>query len=108
MYSHKLEILSSFASDTCAKHDKNFVICYREIFLFFNSGLNALVPDFYRCNFLGTKFIVYDAQPPNAGTVISRSHSTHKVGSKQISTRAPAGNYPVAHISYELNVLGSR
>lgn len=61
-----------------------------------------------RCNFLGTKFIVYDAQPPNAGTMISRSHSTHKVGSKQISPRVPAGNYPVAHISYELNVLGSR
>ncbi|XP_042376216.1 tubby-like F-box protein 6 isoform X2 [Zingiber officinale] len=61
-----------------------------------------------RSNFLGTKFIVYDVQPPNAGTVISRSHSTHKVGSKQISPRVPAGNYPVAHISYELNVLGSR
>lgn len=74
----------------------------------FKSGLIALVPDFYRSNFLGTKFIVYDAQPPNAGTVISRSNSTHKVGSKQISPRVPAGNYPVAHISYELNVLGSR
>ncbi|KAG6510402.1 hypothetical protein ZIOFF_028412 [Zingiber officinale] len=72
------------------------------------SGLIALVPDLYRSNFLGTKFIVYDVQPPNAGTVISRSHSTHKVGSKQISPRVPAGNYPVAHISYELNVLGSR
>lgn len=27
---------------------------------------------------------------------------------KQVSPRVPAGNYPVAHIAYELNVLGSR
>ncbi|GMP76768.1 hypothetical protein CsSME_00033308 [Camellia sinensis var. sinensis] len=37
-----------------------------------------------------------------------RSRSTRLVGSKQVSPRIPAGNYPVAHISYELNVLGSR
>uniref|UniRef100_A0A0A9JZS0 Uncharacterized protein n=1 Tax=Arundo donax TaxID=35708 RepID=A0A0A9JZS0_ARUDO len=30
------------------------------------------------------------------------------IGSNQISPRVPAGNYPVSHISYELNVLGSR
>ncbi|KAJ6838170.1 tubby-like F-box protein 6 [Iris pallida] len=61
-----------------------------------------------RSNFLGTKFTVYDAQPPHAGAMVPKSRSTRIVGSKQISPRIPAGNYPVAHISYELNVLGSR
>ncbi|GFP81899.1 tubby-like F-box protein 6 [Phtheirospermum japonicum] len=61
-----------------------------------------------RSNFLGTKFVVYDALPPNPGAKIGKSWSTRMVGSKQISPRVHAGNYPVAHISYELNVLGAR
>ncbi|OVA04365.1 Tubby [Macleaya cordata] len=61
-----------------------------------------------RSNFLGTKFTVYDAQPPHSGARITKSRSTRLVGLKQVSPRVPAGNYPVAHISYELNVLGSR
>ncbi|XP_021730921.1 tubby-like F-box protein 3 [Chenopodium quinoa] len=61
-----------------------------------------------RSNFLGTKFTIYDAQPSNAGARIIRSRSTRLVGSKQVAPRAPAGNYPVARISYELNVLGAR
>ncbi|XP_022973708.1 tubby-like F-box protein 3 isoform X2 [Cucurbita maxima] len=61
-----------------------------------------------RSNFLGTKFTIVDGQPPHAGAKISRSRSSRLVGLKQVSPRVPAGNYPVAHISYELNVLGSR
>ncbi|KAJ8428438.1 hypothetical protein Cgig2_003511 [Carnegiea gigantea] len=61
-----------------------------------------------RSNFLGIKFTIYDAQPSNAGASITRSCSTRLLGSKQVAPRVPAGNYPVAHISYELNVLGSR
>lgn len=61
-----------------------------------------------RSNFLGTKFTIYDSQPPHAGATVSKSRSTRLVGLKQISPRVPAGNYPVAQISYELNVLGSR
>ncbi|KAJ4722251.1 Tubby-like F-box protein [Melia azedarach] len=61
-----------------------------------------------RSNFLGTKFIVYDGQPPHAGAKMTRSRSTKLVNLKQVSPRIPSGNYPVAHISYELNVLGSR
>lgn len=45
--------------------------------------------------------------PPHAGAMTARSRST-RLGSKQVSPRVPAGNYPVAHIAYELNVLGSR
>ncbi|XP_031497721.1 tubby-like F-box protein 3 isoform X2 [Nymphaea colorata] len=61
-----------------------------------------------RSNFLGTKFTVYDAQPPHAGAVVTKSRSTRLVGLKQVSPRVPAGNYTIAHISYELNVLGAR
>ncbi|KAL1550218.1 Tubby-related protein 3 [Salvia divinorum] len=61
-----------------------------------------------RSNFLGTKFTIFDAQPPNAGAKVTKSRSTRLVGMRQIAPRVPAGNFPVAHISYELNVLGSR
>ncbi|KAL2485815.1 Tubby-like F-box protein 3 [Abeliophyllum distichum] len=61
-----------------------------------------------RSNFLGTKFTIYDAQPPNSGAKFTKSRSTRLIGMRQVSPRVPAGNYPVAHISYELNVLGSR
>ncbi|TXG63521.1 hypothetical protein EZV62_010515 [Acer yangbiense] len=62
-----------------------------------------------RSNFLGTKFTIYDGQSPNAGaTRVTKCRSTRLVNIKQVSPRVPVGNYPVAHISYELNVLGSR
>ncbi|XP_068658569.1 tubby-like F-box protein 3 [Aristolochia californica] len=61
-----------------------------------------------RSNFLATKFTVYDAQPPHAGAAVSKSRSTRLAALRQVSPRVPAGNYPVAHIAYELNVLGSR
>ncbi|KAF3436387.1 hypothetical protein FNV43_RR23479 [Rhamnella rubrinervis] len=61
-----------------------------------------------RSNFLGTKFTVYDAQPPNAGAKFTKCCSSRLINMKQVSPRVPAGNYPVSHIAYELNVLGSR
>lgn len=61
-----------------------------------------------RSNFLGTKFTVYDAHPPYDGAIVSKSRSARVIGLNQVSPRVPAGNYPVSHISYELNVLGSR
>ncbi|XP_031375712.1 tubby-like F-box protein 3 isoform X2 [Punica granatum] len=61
-----------------------------------------------RSNFLGTKFTVFDAQPPHAGARMTKSRSTRLVNLKQVSPKVPAGNYPVVHISYELNVLGNR
>ncbi|KAI3962367.1 hypothetical protein MKX01_005369 [Papaver californicum] len=48
------------------------------------------------------------SQPPYAVAMVSRSRSNRLVGSKQVAHGIPVGNYPVAHISYELNVLGSR
>ncbi|KAA8527494.1 hypothetical protein F0562_034791 [Nyssa sinensis] len=61
-----------------------------------------------RSNFLGTKFVIYDGQPTQAGAKMTKSRTTRLVGSRQVSPRVPSGNYPVGHISYELNVLGSR
>ncbi|XP_015575665.2 tubby-like F-box protein 3 [Ricinus communis] len=61
-----------------------------------------------RSNFLGTKFTIYDAQPPNTDAKVAKCRSTRIVNMKQVSPRVPAGNYPVAHVTYELNVLGSR
>ncbi|KAF7153405.1 hypothetical protein RHSIM_Rhsim01G0280200 [Rhododendron simsii] len=61
-----------------------------------------------RSNFLGTKFTIYDSQPPNAEAKVTKSRSTRRIGMRRVSPKFPAGNYTVAHISYELNVLGSR
>lgn len=61
-----------------------------------------------RSNFLGTKFTVYDAHPPIYGAKVTKSRSTRLVSLKQVSPRVPAGNYPIARVSYDLNVLGSR
>ncbi|XP_051127800.1 tubby-like F-box protein 3 [Andrographis paniculata] len=61
-----------------------------------------------RCNLLGRRFVVYDALPPHCGVKMLKSRSAVMVGSKQVSSAVPVGNYPVAHISYELNVLGAR
>ncbi|XP_022760493.1 tubby-like F-box protein 3 [Durio zibethinus] len=61
-----------------------------------------------RSNFLGTKFTVFDGQPPHAGAKMTKSRSSRLANLKQVSPRAPFGNFPMAHISYELNMLGSR
>lgn len=78
----------------------------------FYSFLNQIVissfVSFARSNFLGTKFTILDGQPPHAGAKMTKSRSTRLVNSKQVSPMVPAGNYAVAHVSYELNVLGSR
>ncbi|XP_064953432.1 tubby-like F-box protein 5 [Musa acuminata AAA Group] len=62
-----------------------------------------------RSNFLGTKFMVYDSQCPHDAPVSSSSiPSNPRAPSKQVSSRHPAGNYDVATVSYEFNVLRTR
>ncbi|XP_039022620.1 tubby-like F-box protein 3 [Hibiscus syriacus] len=72
-----------------------------------SKGSNAYVGRL-RSNFLGTKFSVFDGQPPHAGAKMGKSKSSRLANLKQVSPRVPSGNYPMAHISYELNTLGSR
>ncbi|CAM6128581.1 unnamed protein product [Calypogeia fissa] len=61
-----------------------------------------------RSNFLGTKFTIYDSQPPHSGSVPNAARTSGRRMSNKVSPRVPAGSYNVAHIAYELNVLGTR
>lgn len=78
------------------------------LFSFWGWRLTHFLSHLVRSNFLGTKFTVYDIQLPHSRANMAKSCSTKLVNPKQVSPKVPAGNYPVAHISYELNVLGSR
>lgn len=61
-----------------------------------------------RSNFLATKFTVYDSEPPFDAAVSSSNRSNRRIHSRQVSSRVPAGNYNIATISYELNILRTR
>ncbi|GAA0158897.1 scaffold/adaptor protein [Lithospermum erythrorhizon] len=62
-----------------------------------------------RSNFLGTKFIIYDTQPPHSCTQVSQpGRTSRRFYSKKVSPKVPTGSYNIAQISYELNVLGTR
>ncbi|KAK4477726.1 hypothetical protein RD792_016984 [Penstemon davidsonii] len=61
-----------------------------------------------RSNFLGTKFTIYDSQPPNNAAVQHISRQSRRFNAKQVSPRLPAYNYNIATVSYELNVLRTR
>ncbi|KAK9231032.1 hypothetical protein WN943_021263 [Citrus x changshan-huyou] len=61
-----------------------------------------------RSNFLGTKFTIYDSQPPCDMTIQPTGGMSRRFHSKQVSPRLPAYNYRIGSISYELNVLRTR
>lgn len=62
-----------------------------------------------RSNFLGTKFIIYDTQPPYNSVQSSQPGRTSKrFYSKKVSPKVPSGSYNIAQVTYELNVLGTR
>lgn len=64
--------------------------------------------NFDRSNFLGTKFTIYDSQPPHGAAIQPDSQPSRRFHSKQVSPRVPACNYVVSTIAYELNVLRAR
>lgn len=61
-----------------------------------------------RSNFLGTKFTIFDSQPPCDVTTLSNTRSSRRFHSKQVSPRVPAFNYSISTITYELNVLRTK
>jgi tubby-related protein 1 len=63
-----------------------------------------------RSNFLGTKFIVYDTQPPYYidPATSNPGRSSRRFTSTKVSPKVPSGSYSIAQVSYELNVLGTR
>lgn len=74
-------------------------------------GINFVTNPFncFRSNFLGTKFIIYDTQPPNNGSNAEPlGRSSRRFYSKKVSPKVPSGSYNIAQITYELNVLGTR
>ncbi|CAL9135356.1 unnamed protein product [Musa textilis] len=62
-----------------------------------------------RSNFLGTKFVMYDTQPPYNGTASSQPGKiSQRFYSRKVSPKVPTGSYNIAQVTYELNVLGTR
>lgn len=64
-----------------------------------------------RSNFLGTKFIIYDTQPPYTSAHIcppGTGKTSRRFYSKKVSPKVPSGSYNIAQVTYELNVLGTR
>ncbi|CAD6333702.1 unnamed protein product [Miscanthus lutarioriparius] len=62
-----------------------------------------------RSNFLGTKFMISDTQPPYSGAVVPHAGRTsRRFNSKKVSPKVPTGSYNIAQVTYELNVLGTR
>nr|ACU18297.1 unknown [Glycine max] len=61
-----------------------------------------------RSNFLGTKFIIYDTQPPYNNAQLSPPGRSRRFYSKKVSPKVPSGSYNITQITYELNVLGTR
>ncbi|KAG6466976.1 tubby-like F-box protein 8 [Zingiber officinale] len=62
-----------------------------------------------RSNFVGTKFRVYDTQPPyNGAAICPPGRTSRRFYSKKVSPKVPSGSYPIAQVTYELNILGTR
>ncbi|XP_078434005.1 tubby-like F-box protein 8 [Wolffia australiana] len=63
-----------------------------------------------RSNFLGTKFIIYDSQPPqNAAAVPPPPPGrSRRFSSNKVSPKLPSSSFNIARVTYELNVLGTR
>ncbi|KAI9098572.1 hypothetical protein K1719_025197 [Acacia pycnantha] len=63
-----------------------------------------------RSNFLGTKFLIYDTQPPHnyAQLPPPQPSQSRRFYSKKVSPKVPSGSYNIAQVTYELNVLGTR
>ncbi|KAE9611351.1 hypothetical protein Lal_00011764 [Lupinus albus] len=61
-----------------------------------------------RSNFLGTKFIISDTQPPYNNAQLSPPGRSQRFYSKKVSPKVLSGSYNIAQVTYELNVLGTR
>ncbi|CAL0320498.1 unnamed protein product [Lupinus luteus] len=61
-----------------------------------------------RSNFLGTKFIMSDTQPPYNYAQLSSPGRRCRFYSKKVFPKVSSGSYDIAQVTYELNVLGTR
>ncbi|XP_058100833.1 tubby-like F-box protein 7 [Magnolia sinica] len=72
-----------------------------------SQGSNAYVGKL-SSDFLGTKFTIYDNQPPYNGAKPSSCRASRRFASKQICPQVPAGSFEIGHVSYKFNLLKSR
>ncbi|KAI9087244.1 hypothetical protein K1719_030879 [Acacia pycnantha] len=63
-----------------------------------------------RSNLLGTKYVIYDTQPPYNSAHIPPppGRTSRRFYSKKVSPKFPSGSYSIAQVTYELNVFGTR
>ena len=98
--------------DQVTKPKTVFLIIYKTLFKpWLNRWSSLLSP--LRSNFLGTKFIIYDTQPPynnnnKASQAVQPLGLSRRFYSKRVSPKVTTGSYKIAQVSYELNVLGTR
>jgi hypothetical protein len=59
-----------------------------------------------RSNLLGTKFAIYDTQPPC--NTSQPGKTSRRFYSRKVSPKVSSRTYNIAQVSYELNVLGTR
>jgi tubby and related proteins len=72
-------------------------------------SLTSIALPICRSNFLGTRFLIYDTQPPYNGAVVPPAGRTsRRFNSTKVSPKLPSVSYNIAQVSYELNVLGTR
>ncbi|XP_058095551.1 tubby-like F-box protein 1 [Magnolia sinica] len=72
-----------------------------------SQGSNAYVGKLCS-DFLGTRFTIYDSQPPYDGAKPSSSRASRRFANKQICPQVPAGSFDIGHVSYKFNLLKSR
>jgi tubby and related proteins len=86
---------------TCVKF-----LHFVSVFLRYNAKAHVVN---FRSNFLGTKFTIYDTQPPYNGAIVPPVGKTsRRFNSTKVSPKVPSVSFSIAQISYELNVLGTR
>ncbi|KAL8152016.1 hypothetical protein V2J09_021824 [Rumex salicifolius] len=109
------DFIISLVTDDFSRASNTYLGKLRQVHIF--KGLNIIsctkVGKFsnrkhFRSNFLGTKFTIYDSQPPSDVAVKPSGRCSRRFSSKQVSPRLSACNYSIATISYELNVLRTR
>ncbi|KAG0455916.1 hypothetical protein HPP92_023704 [Vanilla planifolia] len=73
----------------------------------FSQGSNAYMGKL-RSDFLGTRFTIYDCNPPYEGATAASGRSSRRFASKRISPQVPAGNYEIGQVGYKFNLFRSR
>ncbi|KAG9447888.1 hypothetical protein H6P81_014016 [Aristolochia fimbriata] len=72
-----------------------------------SQGSNAYVGKLCS-DFLGTKFTIYDSQPPFVGAKSSSTRGSRRVANKQVCPQVAAGSFEIGQVCYKFNLLKTR